>query len=260
MGIQFLTSASSGGDWILQPKLDNADCLKRLLPENAPFSTFRVLTSSDTALKTEGENKTSNTSEIKPLTCVFRAGRKNAKTDHAAVFYNVDIGNPNITDSKSSSFGKITRGSINAHWYHTSLKKCLDFKKEGCWTNNGVFAKGFESQNKLESHPDSGMKLVGESFDNSGAIVNKILDICIQAHAKTCPDVPFAGWDVGVIDEDKEPVPVLVETNLSCNFFLGDFDRTSYFEYCEKLVNSIEKNSGSDAKRSSNKTENKKKK
>merc|ERR1711915_279593 len=46
MGIHFLKNACHGGDWILQPRLQNSKALDELLPKNAPLSTMRVLTAS----------------------------------------------------------------------------------------------------------------------------------------------------------------------------------------------------------------------
>jgi hypothetical protein len=46
MGIYFYPNAAHGGDWILQERLYNADCIARILPSNAPLSTLRVMTGS----------------------------------------------------------------------------------------------------------------------------------------------------------------------------------------------------------------------
>jgi hypothetical protein len=39
-------NATAGGDWIIQEKLANSAELDALLPDNAPLSTFRVITGS----------------------------------------------------------------------------------------------------------------------------------------------------------------------------------------------------------------------
>lgn len=46
MGVFFYDNAAQGGDWILQPKLYNAEWLTKMLPENPPLSTMRVVTCS----------------------------------------------------------------------------------------------------------------------------------------------------------------------------------------------------------------------
>ena len=43
---------------------------------------------------------------IEALSCVFRAGRKGASTDHSSILFDVDI-----------DTGLIREGSTNAHWY-----------------------------------------------------------------------------------------------------------------------------------------------
>lgn len=42
---------------------------------------------------------------IEALSCVFRAGRQGAATDHSSILFDVDIGT-----------GVIQEGSTNAHW------------------------------------------------------------------------------------------------------------------------------------------------
>ena len=51
MGIHFFRNAMDGGDWIIQEQLENSTFLATLLPENAPTSTFRVITASKGGLK-----------------------------------------------------------------------------------------------------------------------------------------------------------------------------------------------------------------
>jgi hypothetical protein len=43
---------------------------------------------------------------IEALSCVFRAGRRGASTDHSSILFDVDIAS-----------GLIKEGSTNAHWY-----------------------------------------------------------------------------------------------------------------------------------------------
>jgi hypothetical protein len=51
---------------------------------------------------------------ITALSAVLRLGRAGAATDHAAIFYNVDL-----------ATGMITHGTSNAHWYQVGLSRGL---------------------------------------------------------------------------------------------------------------------------------------
>merc|ERR1719225_1919164 len=54
MGIHVLKNVLHGGRWILQEKLENCEAVQKLLPDNAPLSTMRVLTCSFGALDSLG--------------------------------------------------------------------------------------------------------------------------------------------------------------------------------------------------------------
>merc|ERR1712045_1100063 len=114
---------------------ENSRHIAHLLPENAPLSTFRVLTSSRIGMDehplAQDRERSMPKPDVEPLTCVFRAGRKGHKTDHTSIFYNVCI------DHGSHSHGKITRGSLNSHWDQPGLSKLLHADREGCWTGTG---------------------------------------------------------------------------------------------------------------------------
>lgn len=234
MGIHFLKNAAFGGDWILQPRLKNAKAIEKLLPKNAPLSTLRVLTASAVGLP---EKYKKRREDVTPLTVVFRAGRENAQTDHSAIFYNVDM-----------KTGKITRGSSNAHWYEVGIRKATSEEKAGSWTRRGVFREGFQKRLKeLGQHPDTGRDLVGQKIPELKAA----LELCNRAHKELCPQVPLAGWDVAFVDDVVEigssssggVKSLLLEANLSCNFFLGDFDKEWYFQFCEDWVQHLESSS-----------------
>jgi len=230
MGIHFLKNACEGGDWILQPRLNNSKELEKLLPKNAPLSTMRVLTASCIGMS-EGDKCPRGRERITPLTVVFRAGRAGAQTDHSAIFYNVDM-----------KTGKITRGGSNAHWYEVGLKKVTSEKKAGSWTKQGVFlGDGFTKRREAQGkHPDTGMDLVGKQIPQ----LQESLELCKRAHEELCPSAPLAGWDVVLVDEEDggkvRVAPLLLEVNLSCNFFLGSFDEPWYFRFCEDWVRYLE--------------------
>jgi hypothetical protein len=99
-------------------------------------------------------------------------------------------------------------------------------------------------------HPDNPAKeLAGVQIPN----IDSILETCVDTHAKMLPDVPFVGFDVVLTDSPDVPGGIcLLEVNLSCNFFGGDFDRGSWreflaegLEWCEKQ----DKEAGGDKKR-----------
>jgi len=80
LGVLKFDNAQNEGDWIIQPTLTNSKQIKRLLPKNAPFSTFRICT---------GFNP--QTKETYTLCAVFRAGRKGATTDHSCILFDTDM-------------------------------------------------------------------------------------------------------------------------------------------------------------------------
>ena len=82
--------------------------IKSLLPNDAPLSTLRIITASTGSFVEDTEGDV----EIKSLSCVFRAGRRNAATDQNSILFNVD-----------TSSGAIKKGTTNQHWYRLGLSK-----------------------------------------------------------------------------------------------------------------------------------------
>ncbi|CAE8631186.1 unnamed protein product [Polarella glacialis] len=71
-------------------------------------------------------------------------------------------------------------------------------------------------------HPDTGVILSGCRLEGAAAAA----ELCERAHDTLMPTVPLAGWDVAFCpSKDKggagPPELVLLEANLSCNFFRG---------------------------------------
>jgi len=190
MGIHFFKNACvAGGHWIIQEKLDNDAFVASLLPENAPLSTFRIITASrGGGLEHSSENM------VNALSCVFRAGRANAKTDHSSVIFDID-----------TTTGVIGKGTTNNHWYQLGMKGL-----SAPWT----------SDRTLTHHPDCDAKVTGQQVP-----IEAMKHLCEEAHRILLPDVPMAGWDVALTNEGM----LLLETNLSCNFFRGTFDEDLYF-------------------------------
>merc|ERR1712070_397406 len=104
-----------------------------------------------------------------PLSCVFRAGRAGAKTDHSSILFDVDL-----------KTGDILKGTTNAHWYKLGPKGLST-----AWT----------SEQDTTHHPDCSVKITGRRVPD----IKALTDLCVSAHRKMMPDVTMAGWDVALI-------------------------------------------------------------
>eukprot|EP01126_Amoeba_proteus_P008722 TRINITY_DN13285_c0_g1_i1.p1 TRINITY_DN13285_c0_g1~~TRINITY_DN13285_c0_g1_i1.p1 ORF type:complete len:365 (+),score=57.67 TRINITY_DN13285_c0_g1_i1:473-1567(+) len=210
MGIKFFTNATTGGDWIIQESFQNSEIISRLLPEGAPLSTFRVVTVSTFGLPSVlTKEKFQRTGGISTLSCVFRAGRQEALTDHSSILFNVD--------TKTCTLGL---GTTNDHWYRLGLL-------------NGCCRFDWISSHDITYHPDGCEILVtGTNISK----ISKILIICEKAHLKLLPDVPLAGWDVAMTNKGI----FMLEVNLSCNFFRGSFDQKLYFHILDDYMRELD--------------------
>lgn len=128
------------------------------------------------------------------MTFVWRAGRAGKDTDHSSVLFAVDPETLSIQDGKMFS-----------NWYQV-----------GKMGNSNLLSK-----QELTVHPDTQQKLTGEML----TCAKDAVSICIDAHRRLMPNVPAIGWDVGVA---KNHGAVLLEANLSCNFFGGVYDRQKF--------------------------------
>ena len=183
----------------------NSDFVSSLLPQNPPLSTFRVITQSRASIHLDRQ---AQLEDIKALSCVFRAGRKNAKTDHDSILFDVN-----------TETGMIGGGTTNAHWYKLGVKHF----GRGKW-------RSFHGE--YSSHPD------GENIQVTGKVVpdiQKLLHLVEESHLKMCPDVPLCGWDVVLSSSPSVPV-CLLEVNLSCNFFRGTFDVGKYLDFIDESL------------------------
>jgi len=196
LGYKMYSNAVSGGDWIIQEVLSNEGTIADLLPERAPLSTFRVITSS-----------TSSEKKITALSCVWRAGRKGAETDHSAVLFDVD--------QKSKTF---RAGITNTHWYRLGLDK--------------IFSTPWTAQRNIVNHPDNDKKVQGKKISE----VDSIMEFATKAHKTMLPGVPIVGWDVAMTNKGM----LMLECNLSCNFFLGSFDEKAYFNFVDEYFVDLE--------------------
>jgi hypothetical protein len=194
-----------GGQWIIQEKLSNGPFLSSMLPTtNPPLSTFRIISSSKGGLHV-GQCKRG---DIKALSCVWRAGRANAATDHTAILYNVD-----------PKTGEILKGTLNTHWYHA----------------NSANKKTTLSTHSFTKHPDTNQPITGKFVPN----IDEIMEFVEDAHLKLIPHVPLCGWDVALCGEKNDKL--LLEGNFSCNFFRGKFDENYYFKLVEDYFIAMEK-------------------
>jgi len=204
MGIHFFDNALSGGDWIIQKAMDNDAFLSSMLPKNAPLSTIRIVTGSRMSFAPDSKKP------IEAFSCVFRAGRAGASTDHDAILFDIDL-----------ETGKIKDGSINKEWYQLGLSAL-----------NPAAAPAIQT---FSEHPDCGAAVTGRQMPD----IRKLEEICTNAHMKCCPNVPLCGWDVALTTDPTAPI-CLLEVNLSCNFFQATVDFPKYFEFVDQHFKHLE--------------------
>lgn len=186
LGFRSFVNARHGGDWIVQPWLRNAKQVAALLPAGAPLSTVRVITASENGLHPDGEAP-----RPRALSCVWRAGRCGAETDHTSVLFDVDL------DS-----AKIVAGTSNMHWYRLGI--------------GGLTLASPTEELPFFEHPDTGRDLRGAELEG----LRGARELVERAHARLLPGVPLVGWDVAMTHEAGT---CLLEVNLSCNFFKGRY-------------------------------------
>jgi hypothetical protein len=209
MGIHFYKNATDGGDWIIQERISNSDWVSTLLPPNAPLSTFRVITQSRASINLD---EVPQKDDVTALSCVFRAGRAGAATDHDSILFDVDV-----------KTGLIRGGTTNAHWYRLGLHETLPGRCP------------WRSHHGYQTHPDGDIPVSGNYVPD----IKGMLTLVEQSHLKMCPDVPLAGWDVVFSADPKLPI-CLLEVNLSCNFFRGSFDPHEYLDFIDESFAKIQ--------------------
>jgi hypothetical protein len=216
LGIFFYTNATFGGDWILQERLKNSEWVQKLLPSDAPLSTFRVITCSRASYTSKDTNDSlpgqPQLSDVEALSVVFRAGRGGALTDHDSILFDVD-----------KDTGEIRKGTTNMNWYQVGLYKAVKCP----WRS---------SSHAVTVHPDAPeVTVTGNAVPN----MPQLLQLVRSAHLNLCPHVPLAGWDVVLCSHPSRPI-CLLEVNLSCNFFRGSFDLPAYLDFCETLLSDLQ--------------------
>jgi hypothetical protein len=76
--------------------------------------------------------------------------------------------------------------------------------------------------------PSSGERVLG---------LAEASDLVTRAHKKLMPGVPLCGWDVAMTEPEGM---LLLEGNLSCNFFRATFDEASYCAFAESVLRFVE--------------------
>ena len=214
MGIHFYKNATKGGDWILQKKIHNDVWLNKLLPKVAPLSTMRIITFSTWGIHHPAGPPTAEHAEsadtyVEALSAVLRLGRAGAATDHSSVMFDVD-----------ARTGRIKKGVSNAHWYQLGAAAAFTCP----W---------LPREQGLDSHPDSGVVITGTVVPG----MDKALEVVVTSHFKLLAEVPIVGWDVCFTPDGI----VLLEVNLSCNFFRGSFAVAPYLTKVEQYFKTIER-------------------
>ena len=140
--------------------------------------------------------------DICALSCVFRAGREGALTDHVNILFDVD-----------GVSGEVRKGTTNQHWYNLGVA--------------GALKTTWVSTHDVAEHPD----VPGGSVVGSTLPIADIIETAVKGHARLCPGVPLVGWDVAITEEHGM---LLLEGNFSCNFFRGEFDELKYFKFVDR--------------------------
>jgi len=180
-----------------------------MLPKDAPLSTFRIISASLGGLKSGTSERGKVTlDDIKALSCVWRAGLSGAVTDHKNVLFNID-----------PDTGVIKKGTTNNHWYMRGFK--------------AIFTTPWLSDHSITHHPDVDIQISGNVVPDMDKMMNFVRD----AHLRMMPHVPLAGWDVAFTDKGEM---LLLEANLSCNFFRGMFNKSWYFKFVEDYFLELE--------------------
>jgi hypothetical protein len=206
MGFQAFSNSVHGGDWVIQEKIRNGPALSALLPADAPLSTLRIVTASSLGLSEA--SRLPGDVDITALSCTFRAGRAGAVTDHRSILFDVDINS-----------GEVRRGTTTSHRYRLGLKKAIGTPWSASHTET--------------HHPDCGKAIAGVTIPDMAGIRKLVSD----AHRTLLPRVPLVGWDVALTAKHGT---VLLEVNLSCNFFGARFDKPAYFDLIERYFLDLE--------------------
>jgi hypothetical protein len=155
LGFHAFGNCTAGGNWIIQEALENDDFVSSLLPGKAPLSTFRVISASRGGMQLDQKmSAKERQANVTALSCVFRAGREGAVTDHVSVLYDVDM-----------KTGVIGEGTTNMHWYQLGL--------------GSIFTTPWTNSTSMTTHPDTDREVTGTKLPDMPAM----LEFVERAHA-----------------------------------------------------------------------------
>ena len=66
-------------------------------------------------------------------------------------------------------------------------------------------------------------------------ITTEIKELCLKGHQKLLNKIPLVGWDVAITENGI----MILECNLSCNFFCGEFNKKKYFDFVEEYFKNL---------------------
>ena len=128
--------------------------------------------------------------------------------------------------------GQLLKGTDNSHWYKIGMPYCSSSTSQ----DKTVDAfKLISFNHDISHHPDDPSILI---TTNQLPDMQRMIDLCVNGHLKLFPDVPLAGWDVAMTNNGI----MVLEANLSCNFFRGTFDRDKYFGFVNDCFENLSAN------------------
>jgi hypothetical protein len=271
MGIYFYRNAAFGGDWIIQNRLQNASWLNVLLPQNAPLSTMRVITTSSFTLSAEyplrqnrellNKSSLSQEEDDDDDDYIGDNGTAGAGNDHHVglgqggallVDHSSDRLSPVLDDAGDyqqhirAESAVLRLGRMHAQTDHSSILFDVDIATgiiQGGTTNAHWYQLGLDKVQKtpwlpppkrMRQHIDPPYpQVLGQQVPN----MQEALAIVMKAHYTMMPEVPIVGWDVAFTSKGI----FLLEVNLSCNFFRGSLDVPRYIDFVHRHWLQLEK-------------------
>jgi hypothetical protein len=263
MGIHFYRNAAYGGDWIIQDRLQNAPWLNALLPQNAPLSTMRVITTSSFTLSAEYPlrqnrellNKSSLSLEDEDETddaIMVGNERRLGRGEGLLTEHGSERSSPVQEDAGdfaqyiNAESAVLRLGRMHAQTDHSSILFDVDVATgiiQGGTTNAHWYQLGLDKVQKtpwlpppkrMRQHIDPPYpQVLGQQVPN----MQEALAIVKKAHYTMMPEVPIVGWDVAFTSKGI----FLLEVNLSCNFFRGTVDIPHYIDFVHRQWLQLEK-------------------
>eukprot|EP00186_Timspurckia_oligopyrenoides_P004067 CAMPEP_0182452144 /NCGR_PEP_ID=MMETSP1172-20130603/44095_1 /TAXON_ID=708627 /ORGANISM="Timspurckia oligopyrenoides, Strain CCMP3278" /LENGTH=314 /DNA_ID=CAMNT_0024649961 /DNA_START=351 /DNA_END=1297 /DNA_ORIENTATION=+ len=196
LGVYFFKNATIDGDWIIQSRLYNSTKVAALLPDTAPLSSFRVVTASKRSIPVHlrGVSMTNHS--------------ENGSNEFSVLSCCFRAG-------RSGAKTDHAAGRSNAEWYILGVMSGLKWM---------LFSQQFE-RHAWDIHPDTGRVIQGIEITEE---VNEMERMALEMHEKLLPNVPICGWDLASTSTHGT---VVLEVNLSCNFFMASVDLPEYYQF-----------------------------